>query len=426
MNRIIYNLQSLYLAPYSGEQGYNSNEGNFYLSGCSILKKLEKIQNFNYSIQPNRVDIPISKIKKIYGTSNPQINFNFSYIPDGITNEYRLNFDPGHFKNSKLIPMFSSMLKSNLIDKKNFFLTINKNEDDLFKYSEPSQLSINPTGKYDILNSDSVNYGVLFFQNCYLTEYSVNIKVGNIPIVNQAYTCDNITFYNSGLGLKFNILDLKSGINISQNEEIIIPKNLNLNNSDIGGKNLLLSTDANIQINKQNNENILFDKDVIYGLDYSIKFNRSEIKSLNYKLPLNKKINFPVMGSLNFNILEREIKSGSAFYDLNKNENYNIICNFPNTKSGLYPTQFIFSGCKFNQIEYNSNIGQNKLISLSFDFDIDPDFYTRGLFASGNLLYIKYEGLLIGSSGAYDYNLLGSSSLIEYDLGWTTSAPLIY
>lgn len=426
MNRIIYNLQGLYLAPYSGEQGYDSNEGNFYLSGYNILKKIERIQNFNYSIQPNRIDIPISKNKKIYGISNPQINFNFSYIPDGVTNEYRLNFDPSYFKSSKLIPMFSNMLKSNLIDKKNFFLAINKNEDDLFKYTEPSQLFVNPTGKYDILNEDSLNYGILSFQNCYLKEYNFNIKIGDMPIVNQTYACDNITFYNSGLNLKSNILDLKSGVNIPQKEEIIIPKNLNLNSTDIGGKNLLLPTEASIRIIKENNQNILFDKDIIYALDYSIKFDRSEIKSLNYKLPLIKKINFPIMGNLTLNVIESQINSGSFFSDLNKNENYNIICNFPNSKSGIYPTQFIFSGCKFNQIEYNSNIGQNKLISLNFDFDIDPDFYTRGLFVSGNLLYIKYDGFLIGSSGAYDYNLLGSNLGTEYDLGWTTIAPLIY
>ena len=97
-DRIIYNVEGLYVAPYSGEQNPNSD---YYLSGYQILKRLEKIQNFNYSIQQPRLDAQgFGQKQNIFrGISGPpEVTFNFSYIPDGVTNENRLNFNVGTFE----------------------------------------------------------------------------------------------------------------------------------------------------------------------------------------------------------------------------------------------------------------------------------------------------------------------------------------
>ena len=129
---------------------------------------------------------------------------------------------------------------------------------------------------------------------------------------------------------------------------------------------------------------------------------------------------------MNLGILEKNISTGSFFEYLNLNNDYNIICNFTTNKIGVNNTRYIFSGCKFNSINYNSALGDNKNILVSFKFDIDPDFYSRGLFASGNLINIQYDGFLMGSSGGYEYELMGTEAGIDYDLAWTTIAPLIY
>ena len=65
-----------------------------------FVKKIEKIQNINYSIEQLREDAKGfgQKINIFRGTrSSPQGNLTFSYIPDGITNENRLGFNVGHF-----------------------------------------------------------------------------------------------------------------------------------------------------------------------------------------------------------------------------------------------------------------------------------------------------------------------------------------
>jgi len=93
VNRIIYNQQELFVLPKSQEE---QNGFPFYLPNFKILKKIEKIQNINYSIEQPRQDAKAfgQKISIFRGiTSSPEGTLTFSYIPDGITNENRLGFD---------------------------------------------------------------------------------------------------------------------------------------------------------------------------------------------------------------------------------------------------------------------------------------------------------------------------------------------
>ena len=80
MNRIIYNVQGLYFSPYPGEQGENNNEGNYFLSGFNILKKIEKIQNINYTINSKRINQIVSKNLLYRGFDYPTVDLDFSYI----------------------------------------------------------------------------------------------------------------------------------------------------------------------------------------------------------------------------------------------------------------------------------------------------------------------------------------------------------
>jgi hypothetical protein len=386
-NRIIYNVEGLYVAPYSGEQNPSSD---YYLANNIILKRLEKIQNFNYSIQQPRLNAQgFGQKQNIFrGISGPpEVTFNFSYIPDGVTNENRLNFNVNHFSGFNA-PMFSGLCtNSGLLNDRDFYLVINKNDDDLF--SENATLTnslINPINTTQIINSNSQNYGLLHFQNSYLNEYSFNVSLGNLPIVNQSYVADNIVFYTSGSGVKYTLLDLRSGINQVNNNTIIIPKALNYNQTAISGQNILLPGDATVSF-YTSNTGVLFYTDTIQSLDYSLSFNRKSYRAINYKFPLLRKIEFPINGKLNTSFIVEENLVGSFFDTLNRDDDYNVVVDFSNSRKGVDKTKLIFSGCKFTNINYDSSIGSNKTATLSFDFDLDPDFGRRGLFVSGNVLY---------------------------------------
>lgn len=592
-NRVIYNVEGLFIGPYSGEQNPLTD---YYLNGYQILKRIEKVQNFTYSIDQSRINLAGFGSKKniFQGNFNsPTVNFNFSYIPDGVTNENRLNFDVADFESTTQLPMFSGLCKDNSnTDEKDFYLIINKNDDDLFGDYQLTDYYINPTGINDVIDPDSNNYAVLNFQNCYLTDYNFRTQVNSMPIVTQSYISDNINFYISGSGINYTILDLKSGINQPQTDKIIIPKALNYNQTAISGQNILLPGDASVTfyrnpshdstniislipenytagglITKVGNtftknltdaydaqvyssigynsdmymeastnsslklavfglstnpiidtnnllpyawfvgagggiriyesgvdvlgllglyttsnkfrieydgitvtyfldgvamrsvnvptpnatyyfdsslysngvsmnfnygvlNNIQYYNDTIQSLEYSLAFQRKALRSLNYKFPLGRKILFPINGKLNTNFVVKENLNGSFFDTLNRDDSYNVVVDFNkcSNQNGVSPTKLIFSGCKFNNINYDSSIGSNKIANLSFDFDLDPDFGQRGIFASGNVLYApSTNNPLLGTQSAVNYELSATQSSIQYDLSWRTqNVPLQY
>jgi len=388
-NRIIYNTQGLFVAPYSGEY---PNGNDYYLANYKILKRLEKIQSFNYGINSNTIELHGMASKKYIFrdvVGSPQVTFDFSYIPDGVTNENRLNFDVNHFS-GRYLPMFSGLCTNNLLsNNKDFYLVINKDENDI--NSENATVSsslIKPTTIEDVIDKNSKNYSLLHFQNCTLNTYGFDVSVGNLPLVTQNYTADNITFYNSGSGVKYTFLDLKSGINQTNTDTIIIPKNLNYTQSNLSGENILLPGDASVTFYTNNSTGVLFYNETIQSLNFDLNFNRKNYKSVNYKFPIIKKIEFPVNGKLNTSFIVEENLSGSFFDTLNRNNDYNIVVNFASNKNDVYPTKLVFSGCKFDAIEYTSNINSNKIANLNFNFDLDPDTASsRGIYTSGNLMY---------------------------------------
>ena len=577
IDRVIYNAQALFVAPYSGEQSAGKD---YFLSNTRILKRIEKLQSFNYSIQKNELNAQgFGQKQNIFRGQGlaPEVSFNFSYIPDGVTNENRLDFDVATFNSTTQPIMFSSLCSNNsLYNDRDFYLVVNKNDDDLFGKYEMDDYSINPNSPTDVLDPNSKNYGLLHFQNSYLNEYSFNVSLGNLPVVNQSYVADNIVFYTSGSGVKYASLDLRSGINQVNNDTVIIPKALNYNQTAISGQNILLPGDASVtfyrnpshdstniislipenitpgtmskvgnvftksagitawdaqaysSIGYNNNmyveatpnqtstairfglssdpttdasftsidyfwimrtdallftaangvtisdstyttstklrieydgktvtyfrdgvavrsvdvlipnttyyfdssfnqvggaitanygtlSNIQYYNDTIQSLDYSLSFNRKSYRAINYKFPLLRKMEFPVNGKLNTSFIVKEDFEGSFFDTLNRDDDYNVVVDFSNSRKGVDKTKFTFSGCKFTNINYDSSIGSNKTATLSFDFDLDPDFGRRGLFASGNALYVSTTGLL-GLESNINYLLSGTEGGIQYDL----------
>jgi hypothetical protein len=183
---------------------------------------------------------------------------------------------------------------------------------------------------------------------------------------------------------------------------------------------------ASINANYGTLSNIQYYNDTIQSLDYSLSFDRQNLRSLNYKFPQGRNINFPVNCDLNMSFITKENLSGSFFDTLNRDQDYNIVVNFSTCGSGVYPSRFIFSGARFNNINYNSSIGSNKTANLSFNFDIDPDFGNRGIFASGNVLYSYQSGLLAGTELGITYDLLATQNSITYDLFYDRFNILAY
>ena len=77
----------------------------------------------------------------------------------------------------------------------------------------------------------------------------------------------------------------------------------------------------------------------IYSRNTSSVFNRKPYRSINYKFPLLRKIEFPINGKLNTSFIVKEDLSGSFFDTLNRDDDYNVVVNFNNRKIGVDQTK---------------------------------------------------------------------------------------
>ena len=394
VNRIIYNQQELFVLPKSQEE---QNGLPFYLPNFKILKKIEKIQNINYSIEQPRQDAKAfgQKISVFRGTtSSPEGTLTFSYIPDGVTNENRLGFNVGHFNKNFYGNMFSGICTNDKdTNRKDFYLIVNKTAEDLDSKSAINSSFVFPNSKEDVAHPKTKDFQVIHFQDCYLNNYSFDLQVNQMPTIQQNYLFNNIFFYSSGSDLNYSSLDIKSGLNTKSQDIIIIPKDIDLKQPLISGVNVLTPNNLNLYLITKN-QTLKFYEENIRGLNFNINFNRKIVKSINYKFPIISNITFPVNGELNVSLVTSNTLSGSFFDTLKADDDYNIVLEFnSNLSKKIELTKFIISGCKFNNINYDSNIGDNKSAALNFTFDLDTDFNSRGLFASGNLL--RYQNYLL-------------------------------
>lgn len=391
VNRIIYNQQELFVFPTSGEQ---ENGSPFYLSQSKVLRKLEKIQNISYSIEQSREDAKGfgQKINIFRGTrSSPQGNLTFSYIPDGITNENRLGFNVGHVNKNFHGNMFSGICTNDKnINRRDFYLVVNKNPEDANSFSYINESFIFPNIQEDIIHPKAKDFQLIHFQDCYLDSYNFDLRLNQLPKVEQNYIFNNIIFYSSGSGINYTNLNIKSGFNEKSSDIIILPKDVDINQSFITGQNILTPNNLNVQIHTDNNI-VKFYEENIQSINFRINFDRKIVRSINYRFPIIEKVNFPVNGEVNVSLLiDNTSLTGSFFNSLKEDKYYNIILRFNSDElKDVKETRFTISGCKFDNINYNSNIGDNKSADLRFTFDIDADFNSYGLFASGNVLRYK-------------------------------------
>ena len=417
-SRTLYNVQGLFVAPFSG------NSRGPYLANYKILRPIINLQNIDYSISQPAVNlISFGNKKSVFRGSSapPEVTFQFSYLSDGLTNERRLDFNAYAFSDKPNISMqntaFRDLDTNNFIDKKDFYLIVNDSEEDVYKKNSIlNDEFYYPSGVHNIIDGKSKSYGLLHFQNAYLSRYNFSLSPNSIALVSQEYSAENITFYSSGSGINYTTLNLKSGITETQPDKIIIPRSV----SGLSGKSFLFSKDAVVSFSKSSNSGTLFETDMITSLNFGLQFEREKTASINYRLPISRNLKYPIGGNFNVSFNVTGVLTGSFFDTLSRNVDYNILVDF--NSSLIYKTKFLFSGCRFDNINYSNNVRDNfKNATLNFNFEQDFSNNSIGLFWSGNSEWGTDQGNVQASEGGLTDELLGTESSVAHELYWANT-----
>jgi hypothetical protein len=431
-NRTIYNVEALYVGP-APDSGYHFIDYSGNLRNLpqltsytvNLVKHIPRVQSVSYNI-----DLPYTNVLYLgkQGTVKqshfepPTINLNFEYLQVGVLVESRLGFyanysrqynpysGSAYYNNNFNVLCIGGFLErsdereNNDIrwpyyyrDKRNIFVAINSNQEDINKqYSS-----------YYEIDPNAVNWSVYAFGGCYLNSYNATATVGEIPKVSVSYVSDNITFLLSGSGAPIPAVDTKtftqhSGVKFALPSPFdgdvlpaaLLPGDIILDITSIPqltgipaiqGANYLGTTPNNYT----NINNIGVDFTDIKIQNYSIELNleRKELKNIGHRLPIDRVLTFPLFVNTSITALVGDTQSGQLEFLTQSNDDFNITIklNNPNNKGEAVgpAVRYDLLRSKLGSFSYNSDIGQNKTITLNFTTEIDPQDLTKGFFISG-------------------------------------------
>lgn len=359
-NRIIYQSLALYAGQNSAQSGIHTGNG--------AIQQLTRVQSWDSDFSRNFTDInqygQLAAVDRIE-VEAPTVNMSTSWYPTDGFNEKSIGLSVCGDGGAPTA-LLSGILKKQT-DEKNYFLLV-ANE-----------------------GSDAVGYvgaktGVFGVGNTYLTSYSLEASVGDVPkasadfealnfaVYADASATNNVPSINPANGTKV------TGINFS------LPAAAQ--NSDAGQITVLRPGDISFSLTDNQVKGLSAEDIKIQSFTLSTDLSRTPIQKLGSRFPFSREIDFPItakltveaqMGDLrDFNLSDLLCETG--FYDMS-------ITLRENSCSGDGAPAIIaqLKGAKLVSESLTTSIGDNASATLDYEVSIGgPEDLSKGIFISGS------------------------------------------
>ena len=252
-----------------------------------------------------------------------------------------------------------------------------------------------PFNESMIAHRNAAQNQVVALGDCQMVSYSCGASVGGFAEANVSYIGNNISFLNSASGENIPSVWPKDGELVTG--QFIIPESFRHN-----GISVLRNGDITLNLEASNLGQKLTGIN-IQSYNFSINLERSELKSLGYQFPINRPINFPIFMQGQFTAIINGYDTGS-YVDLVRDDkvlNLDINVNNPNcdgwldeNKTGLFYDgmprsvdynilNYTVNKARITSVSESSSIGQNKLSTVTFSAELNPEDLSKGFFISG-------------------------------------------
>ena len=360
-NRVIYQSESIHVS--------NDIDGSL----VSDHEELVRIQDAAYGFTMNRTDVSqyglAARIDAIH-LDMPTVNFDLSYyLGDGF-NESSLGFN---------IDESAQFVKGHLElgGEKNFYITT----------SEEGLDSV------DLQLGDS--YSLMGIGNAFLTDYSVNMSVGSLPVVSLTYEASNINssngivsgdgFWDTDISGSTASIDIDKGIPYDKNIKLYTPKNTGEN-----GPTALRPGDISLNFNNFVDPTISsISGEGSFHLQsalLSIPLPRTELKRMGSKSAYARPIDYPIKATLTTNSILSNTKTVQLAEQVKKcSLSNNDISISAKNCDGKGAINWTLLKPLLKSERFSSNIGPNKSVDLVFEVEIGDSLdITRGIICSGD------------------------------------------
>jgi hypothetical protein len=345
----------------------------------NLTKQLHRIQSISYDFSIDKTPInqfgELAEIDRV-ALSTPTVNLGFSYLLANMANEVNLGFN---------INGTETALKD----------ILDKTKDDANYFVKTVSEGVDAIG-------DTTNAGeIIAVGDGYITSYSSEGSVGNLPVVNVSVEGTNILFDNtvSGNHLPYidpNTNDALTGYTYHVPDAVSNPGGFTT--GDLA-TSVLRPGDIKLSVKKRTGTeaNATADYDLA-GVDldeaciqsYNISFdlNREMIECLGKRFAVSRDITPPVNVSFTVDALVGDLTTGSLSDIINCDDKYDIFVDLyePNCVGQAQDmlARYIGRSVELDSMSFSSDIGSNKSVTLSFSTQVSgPNQTTKGIFMSG-------------------------------------------
>jgi len=371
--RVISQNKAVYVTPTGWDNfaGYDGT-GNSLITG----HHLHRVDTFSFEMDlaGARQDVrefgQLARIGTVNLTEvNPTLSFGY-YLGDG-ENELALGF----FKSTSgsTGQMCSGQLTEDPILKERnvFLLTVEEGED---------AFTLNTTAKKWLAQD---NHDVVGFGNCFISSYSANFSVGDIPRADVEMQASNVVFYTGiNSGLINPSLDLE-GERTHTGIVLLAPPSSDTANLPL----VLRPQDVTISFDDAGDGDSAiggpsFSDLPIQSASIELPLAREVIEALGNELAYAKLLEFPIDVTMSLSSLTRDFASGALEYALTgtaENNKTNITLNIKD--AGADKITYILQGAVLDNQSFSQGLDDNETVDLTFSAQIGGASTTdQGLF----------------------------------------------
>ena len=363
-NRTIYNVLALYASqvPATGQQ-----------TGTNTVRQLSRVQSFDEDFTRNFTDVNqygnLASIDRIE-VEAPDVTASFSYyLTDGL-NERLLGLTvpstgvAGGFASQ--VSCISGLL-TRTTDEKNYYLMIADEGNDADGYT-------------------LARTGVIGLGNAYITSYTVNAAVGDIPTADVELEALNVRIYSQ---LQVGNVNVVPSINASSGTILTgvrfsLPGATAITGSSI--PSALLPGD--ITFNPTGTLGFSDSDLKVQDFTLTVDLPRTPLNRLGSRFAFSREIDFPVTSTLEMTAEIGDLQSGNLVDLLcdTTNRDFTITMRAPACGgTGIAALTYLFRGAKLTSQSFSSSIGDNATMTATYEIQIgSPQQTDRGIFISGS------------------------------------------
>ena len=372
--RIIYQNQAI----FSAETG---------ASAPTDINQIHRVQEASHSVEIERVSVNefgSLSLGQREIIESPTVNLDFSYyVVDGKNEAHTLGLDVMGINTDVEKHAISSIMKGQGEDSRNYYIMITPPDKDASQ-------------ELDYSEDDYDNMGVIGIGNAYITNYSFNAAIGEIPTANVSAQASNVRFDISGSGFQNPAIDTKDGSLVDQTVQLPKSTTGNLLQYIVRPGDLTLSFDTEtldqggaVLPGTNSSQSTV----AIQSINFELPLSRTPIQEVGSSFPKARQLDFPITATVTVNALLADISSGDLSslicQDTQKRE---ISVRLGSRCKGFTLMVVSLKNATLDSQSMSSSIGDNKSVDLTFSAQIGgPEDVENGLFFNSEILPVTFS-----------------------------------